>query len=177
MLLSLVILWILLTHQLTVPQVLATRVLVTVLLLLVLVTYLKTAYTDCSVPMLPNLPFGEGTQHTWCDKCNNVKPRRAHHCSSCGRCILRMDHHCGFVNNCIGLQNHKMFILMLLYIPCAALAVFASSASYAAKVLELDSEHGSRLAPLPLQDILKDVPPSPPRLLPRRLPEASVFVL
>lgn len=30
-----------------------------------------------------------------CQKCDNHKPARAHHCSICGRCVIKMDHHCG----------------------------------------------------------------------------------
>ncbi|RWS25069.1 palmitoyltransferase ZDHHC2-like isoform X2 [Leptotrombidium deliense] len=29
-----------------------------------------------------------------CEKCNLIKPDRAHHCSVCGQCVLKMDHHC-----------------------------------------------------------------------------------
>jgi len=36
--------------------------------------------------------FGEHV--TYCERCNNYKPLRAHHCSTCGRCVRLMDHHC-----------------------------------------------------------------------------------
>lgn len=29
-----------------------------------------------------------------CEKCNLLKPDRAHHCSVCDACVLKMDHHC-----------------------------------------------------------------------------------
>lgn len=29
-----------------------------------------------------------------CEKCNLIKPDRAHHCSVCDCCVLKMDHHC-----------------------------------------------------------------------------------
>lgn len=29
-----------------------------------------------------------------CEKCNLIKPDRAHHCSVCDACVLKMDHHC-----------------------------------------------------------------------------------
>jgi len=52
----------------------------------------------------------------WCDKCNRVKPMRAHHCTLCNACVLKMDHHCPWVNNCVGYRNHKHFLLFLYYL-------------------------------------------------------------
>ena len=54
-------------------------------------------------------------RYKFCDKCQHVKPPRAHHCIICGECVLRMEHHCPWVGNCIGLLNHKIFWLFLLY--------------------------------------------------------------
>eukprot|EP00928_Gymnodinium_smaydae_P089254 TRINITY_DN73246_c0_g1_i1.p1 TRINITY_DN73246_c0_g1~~TRINITY_DN73246_c0_g1_i1.p1 ORF type:complete len:206 (-),score=9.77 TRINITY_DN73246_c0_g1_i1:531-1148(-) len=48
----------------------------------------------------------------WCDKCELVRPRRAHHCKRCNTCVLRMDHHCPVLGNCIGVRNHKSFVLL-----------------------------------------------------------------
>lgn len=52
----------------------------------------------------------------FCDKCNESKPLRAHHCSLCGICILKMDHHCPWINNCIGLNNHRFFVLFITHL-------------------------------------------------------------
>jgi len=51
----------------------------------------------------------------YCEKCQAVKPDRAHHCSVCGSCILKMDHHCPWVNNCVAFNNYKFFMLFLGY--------------------------------------------------------------
>ena len=54
-------------------------------------------------------------RYKFCNKCNEIKPPRAHHCSMCNKCILRMDHHCPWVGTCVGLLNHKQFWLFLGY--------------------------------------------------------------
>lgn len=46
-------------------------------------------------------PAGHLEQHADCDKCQDVKPPRAHHCSVCKRCVFRYDHHCKWINNCV----------------------------------------------------------------------------
>lgn len=51
----------------------------------------------------------------FCDKCDQKKPPRCHHCSICRMCIVNMDHHCPWLCNCIGYQNKKYFILFLFY--------------------------------------------------------------
>lgn len=53
---------------------------------------------------------------SFCQKCQVMRPPRAHHCSQCNRCILQMDHHCPWVNNCIGYYNYRSFFLALTYL-------------------------------------------------------------
>jgi palmitoyltransferase ZDHHC3/7/25 len=52
---------------------------------------------------------------TKCNRCELLRPPRAHHCRICEKCILKMDHHCAWVNNCIGLYNHRYFFLSLFW--------------------------------------------------------------
>ncbi|QIX00945.1 hypothetical protein AMS68_006462 [Peltaster fructicola] len=52
----------------------------------------------------------------FCTTCLIRKPLRSKHCKRCGRCIAREDHHCPWVDNCVGVNNHKHFVLYLLFL-------------------------------------------------------------
>lgn len=47
----------------------------------------------------------------YCEKCELVKPYRAHHCRHCGTCVLGMDHHCPWIGQCCGARNHLYFVV------------------------------------------------------------------
>lgn len=50
-----------------------------------------------------------------CSECDQVKPVRTRHCSVCNRCVFQLDHHSPWINNCVGLDNHRFYLLFLLY--------------------------------------------------------------
>lgn len=50
----------------------------------------------------------------WCNKCNQAKPPRAHHCSVCGVCYLRLCHHC-VILRCIGFGNYVYFFRFIFW--------------------------------------------------------------
>lgn len=60
----------------------------------------------------------------WCKWCGTYKPDRCHHCRKCNLCVLRMDHHCPLLDTCLGFQNHKYFVLLLLYSTLACHMMF-----------------------------------------------------
>ncbi|XP_054270014.1 palmitoyltransferase ZDHHC20-B-like isoform X2 [Macrosteles quadrilineatus] len=66
----------------------------------------------------------------YCEKCQQVKPDRAHHCSVCGTCVLKMDHHCPWVNNCVSFTNYKFFILFLGYALVYCIYIVLTSLQY-----------------------------------------------
>ncbi|XP_037902911.1 palmitoyltransferase ZDHHC15B isoform X2 [Hermetia illucens] len=72
----------------------------------------------------------------FCEKCQIIKPDRAHHCSVCGTCVLKMDHHCPWVNNCVNFSNYKYFVLFLGYALIYCLYVAATSLQYFIKFWE-----------------------------------------
>ena len=51
----------------------------------------------------------------FCTLCMIRKPLRSKHCRRCNRCIAREDHHCPWVDNCVGVNNHKQFILYVIF--------------------------------------------------------------
>jgi len=57
----------------------------------------------------------EEEHRSYCEFCEFVRPRRAHHCKYCDTCIRRFDHHCPWINNCVGEDNMWLFVLLTFY--------------------------------------------------------------
>lgn len=91
----------------------------TALVSLVLIHYFMSCMTPPGSPpsgWKPDVEIAdEAGASKFCQKCAAFKPPRAHHCRVCNKCILKMDHHCPWINNCVGHNNHKYFILFLVY--------------------------------------------------------------
>lgn len=49
----------------------------------------------------------------FCDQCYIIIGKPTKHCKLCDHCVERFDHHCLFLNRCIGINNHRMFIILL----------------------------------------------------------------
>ncbi|KAI4723800.1 Palmitoyltransferase akr1, ankyrin repeat-containing protein akr1 [Aureobasidium sp. EXF-10728] len=54
-------------------------------------------------------------QH-FCTMCLIRKPLRSKHCRRCNRCVARHDHHCPWLNNCVGVNNHRPFVLYIIFL-------------------------------------------------------------
>ncbi|OQO05378.1 hypothetical protein B0A48_09146 [Cryoendolithus antarcticus] len=63
--------------------------------------------------LLDHSAFNE--QH-FCTLCMIRKPLRSKHCRRCGRCVAKEDHHCPWVDNCVAVNNHKHFVLYILFL-------------------------------------------------------------
>jgi len=59
---------------------------------------------------------GGTAQTTMCQKCNKLRPPRAHHCKACDACVMLMDHHCPWINNCVGFFNRRHFLLFVFWV-------------------------------------------------------------
>ncbi|KAF2111144.1 palmitoyltransferas-like protein akr1 [Lophiotrema nucula] len=54
-------------------------------------------------------------ENHFCVNCMVRKPLRSKHCKRCERCVAKSDHHCPWVNNCVANNNHRHFVLYVLF--------------------------------------------------------------
>jgi len=57
--------------------------------------------------------FKNGKASQFCMSCKCRKPIRSKHCRSSDLCVARFDHFCPWINNAVGLNNHRLFLLVL----------------------------------------------------------------
>jgi hypothetical protein len=107
---------------------------------------LLTASNDEAGSGNASVTVKENGRQRFCQKCEFLKPDRAHHCSICQRCILKMDHHCPWLANCIGFENHKAFVLFLCYL--VLFCLLACLMSIIALVKVISDERVSQFIPV-----------------------------
>lgn len=87
------------------------------LLVMICFNYFCGVYTSPgTAPKVPNFD-PSAVKHGWkvCHKCEAPKPPRAHHCRICNKCVLKMDHHCPWMFNCVGHNNHRYFMIFIVF--------------------------------------------------------------
>mmetsp|Transcript_35569 Transcript_35569/g.98461 ORF Transcript_35569/g.98461 Transcript_35569/m.98461 type:complete len:442 (-) Transcript_35569:199-1524(-) len=80
-----------------------------------------------TLPVAPARLEWQPGKATWCKKCAFPRPERSHHCHVCGICVLRMDHHCPYIFNCVGFNNHKFFLLLVVYSSIATIVCLGTT--------------------------------------------------
>lgn len=82
-----------------------------------------------------NLPSVLRPGWYYCHVCQMNSPPRSHHCPVCEVCVIKRDHHCVFTGNCVGFQNHRYFMLMVLYLWIGCVYVILFNLDYYFNVL------------------------------------------
>ncbi|CAH1774072.1 unnamed protein product [Owenia fusiformis] len=86
-------------------------------------TYWNLYYVNITSNIVPQSLWTKPKDQTdgkKCMKCAIGVPPRSHHCKLCDKCILKRDHHCWFAATCIGHNNHRYYVVMILYVWIAA---------------------------------------------------------
>lgn len=79
--------------------------------------------------LISNTAFDEAH---FCTQCMIRKSLRSKHCRRCNRCIAREDHHCPWVDNCVGVNNHKHFILYVIFMIAGIALIIQLTLAYLA---------------------------------------------
>ena len=82
--------------------------------------------------------------HT-CAACGIKQAKGTEHCLQCKRCVRERRFHCEFTQKCVGLQNYKLFLLMLVIhqLECAYTAVTGALVYF--KDVEIASSYSEEL--------------------------------
>mmetsp|Transcript_12834 Transcript_12834/g.40492 ORF Transcript_12834/g.40492 Transcript_12834/m.40492 type:complete len:385 (+) Transcript_12834:121-1275(+) len=110
-----------------------------------------------AIPIAPSRQEFQPGKATFCKSCRRSRPERAHHCQFCGACVLRYDHHCPWISNCVGSNNHKYFLLSVLYGCLASLVALATALpelAYCVRALAASGGGTDELAPLALPAVI-----------------------
>jgi hypothetical protein len=111
-------------------------------------TYWTTVRSDAGVVRpddTPVAPPATSLRPRMCNRCNIVKPDRAHHCSTCQRCYHEFDHHCPFVANCVAKRNRRFFVQFLFW---AVVGLTWANSVIGARVLSLRDDAADGSEPL-----------------------------
>ncbi|KAI8117141.1 putative ZDHHC-type palmitoyltransferase 4 [Lucilia cuprina] len=114
---------------------------ITIVLAIILIFEIMGNYTACLVVdtsvdfenlVVPRLSKAELEELGWhhCDKCDKLAPPRSWHCEACEVCILKRDHHCIFTGCCIGQENHRYFVVFIIYLLIGSLYAFVYNSLY-----------------------------------------------
>lgn len=68
---------------------------------------------DVQIKQLPEWRF--------CSSCELYAPPRSFHCFTCNKCILKRHNHCLFLGKCVGHNNHRFYLLFIMYVWLGAL--------------------------------------------------------
>eukprot|EP00759_Apiculatamorpha_spiralis_P057227 PhF_6_TR8510/c0_g1_i1/m.13317/K16675/ZDHHC9_14_18; palmitoyltransferase ZDHHC9/14/18 len=106
--------WVLYTQTVPTPTLQYLFLLLIVNAVVVEYNHMRVMFTNPGV-LVPDSPFLDPEQGTWCNTCKLHRPVRASHCGRCDVCVLEYDHHCGVLGCCVGQFNLRYFVGFLFW--------------------------------------------------------------